>query len=167
MAELDHASRAALDPVRLLEAGEDRQLRLSLDGPLPPAKSLPGVARGHVGVSHRHNGGQEIGLGAQRLAKPGVGGLPLAFRDKRPPELVSDAGQCCLLVAPVPRAKGNDTLLRAQRPLPLPAGDAQLPQRSERGQRHVPGPIGRDRHADEPGVQRGKVRDGSAEGERE
>ena len=44
-----------------------------------------------------------------------------------------DAGQRRLLLPPVASAEADDTLLRAQRTLPLPVGDAQIPQRSERG----------------------------------
>src|SRR5260370_8426503 len=86
-----------------------------------------------MGVSHRYDSGQEIGLGAQRLAKSGERALRLALREKRPPELVVDAGQRRLLLPPVASAEGDDTLLRAQRTLPLPVGEAQIPQRSERG----------------------------------
>jgi len=67
LVERDHARRAALGPVGLLEAGQEREGRLGLDRALPHAEGLPGFARRGVGVSQRDGGGQEIGLGAERL----------------------------------------------------------------------------------------------------
>ena len=63
-----------------------------------------------------------------------VDGLKLTLREKRPPDLVLDAGQRRLFLTPLARAEGNDPLLRAERPLPLPVGHGEIPQGAQRGQ---------------------------------
>ena len=108
---------------------------MDLDRPLPHAEGLPAVTRRRVSVSQRNDGGHEVGLGAERVAEAGDGGLNLALREKRPPELVLDAGQHRLFRAPFAGAQRDDPLLRAQRPLPLPLGHAEIAQGAER--RHV------------------------------
>ncbi len=131
--ERDHARWAALDPVRLLEAGEQRQLRVGLGRPLPHAESLPAVTRGHMGVAQRDDRGQEIGLGAKGVAKAEDGALRLALREQRAPKLVLDAGQRHLLLVAI-GAESDQALLRAQRPLPVRLGHADVSKRSERGE---------------------------------
>src|SRR6266850_2671800 len=97
LVESDHPGGSPSVAVDLLDAGEQRQGGIRLEATLPDAERLSTVTAPEMRVAHRHRGGEEVRLRAERLAEAADGGLNLPLPEERPAELEVDAGQPALL----------------------------------------------------------------------